>query len=65
MTPERCTGLAALLIEFRDWVVSYSDDAPLDVAHIDHVIDVIGLYRRLLAEDIAVQRAAMTTGGAP
>lgn len=50
MTPERLTGLAALLIEYREWLAA---DVPgtLEQAQVDAVIDFIAEQRkRLVAE---------------
>ena len=51
MTPSQLTGLAALLIEFRDWIERYTDDAPLDVEVVNHTVSVVVLYHRMLLED--------------
>lgn len=51
MTPEQLTGLGYLLLEFREWIREYSSDAPLDVEVVDHTIEVIALYRRMLVAD--------------
>lgn len=51
MTPEQLTGLAALLLEFRDWVADYGPDTPLDVELINFLIHEIGICRQQLVQD--------------
>ena len=52
MTPERLTGLAALLLEYRDWL---AEDVPgtLEQAQVEAVVDFIGVQRRRLVEELA------------
>ena len=47
MTPERLTGLAALLIDLRDWVADV-DPGSLDYWLIDALIDVLARRRTAL-----------------
>lgn len=49
MTPERLTGLGALIIEFRDWIES-EYEASLDLVLLNDVLSVIALYRQLLVQ---------------
>ena len=48
MTPERLTGLAALLLELRDWI-DETDPGSLDYWLVDAVVDRIAERRRQLA----------------
>ena len=50
MTPERCVGLSALLMDLRDYLIE-EDAAPLDAALADAVIDVCVRLRNRLVED--------------
>lgn len=53
MTPEQITGLAALLIELRDWVYD-NDPGSLDGDMIDATIAALARIRRQLVEDGAL-----------
>lgn len=50
MTPERCTGLAALLLEFRDWCLE-QPDVPLAVSYLEDLVDLLGEVRRQLVAE--------------
>ena len=50
MTPERCTGLAALLLDVRDWL-NDQDPGNLDAVLVDGVIDVLACIRAQLVEE--------------
>lgn len=47
MTPEGCTGLAALLLEFRDWCLD-QPDVPLAVSYLEDLVDLLAEIRRQL-----------------
>lgn len=49
MTPQQMTGLAALLLDLRDWLDEV-DPGSLDAAAVDYVVDVIAERRRQLVE---------------
>jgi hypothetical protein len=49
MTPQALTGLAVLLLEFREWLLGY-DPGALDTAILDHVVDTIMDARKSLVE---------------
>jgi len=50
MTPERCTGLAALLLDLRDWM-NDQDPGNLDAPLVDAVIDILARVRQSLVEE--------------
>lgn len=50
MTPERCTALAALLLEFRDWCLA-QPDVPLAVSYLEDLVDLLGEVRRQLVAE--------------
>jgi hypothetical protein len=50
MTPERLTGLAALLLDTRDWLAEYAPGS-LDYWLIDALIDRLAEYRRRLVAE--------------
>lgn len=50
MTPERLTGLAALLLDTRDWLEQY-DPGSLDIWLIDALVGVLAEYRRRLVAE--------------
>lgn len=47
MTPERCTGLAALLLELRDWLEA-NGRAGLDLHVIEYLVELLAEVRREL-----------------
>jgi hypothetical protein len=50
MTPERLTGLAALLLELRDWLEISSPDC-LDAALVDAVVSCIARQHMRLVQE--------------
>lgn len=50
MTPERCTGLAALLLDLRDYLMD-EGAAPFDAALADAVVDICVRLRERLVND--------------
>lgn len=50
MTPEQLTGLAALLIDFREWILE-TDPYNLDAFLVDTCVDVCARRRKQLVED--------------
>lgn len=52
MTPERLTGLAALLLDLRDWLLD-EDPGGLDAVLVDAVVDVCARARARLVEEVA------------
>lgn len=47
MTPERLTGLAALLLEVRDWLAQH-DPESLDELIVEEAVNILGRIRREL-----------------
>lgn len=47
MTPERCTSLAALLLELRDWLEAHGG-VGMDGLVIEYLVDRLGEVRREL-----------------
>lgn len=47
MTPERCVGLAALLLEYRDWLAAHEGES-LDRHVVDYLVDRLAQTRREL-----------------
>lgn len=51
MTPERCTAIAAALLEFRDWCTS-QPDVPLAVSYlVENLVDALAEVRRQLVSE--------------
>jgi len=50
MTPERITGLAALLLDTRDWLEE-TDPGSLDAALIEAVVDALARQRQRLVDE--------------
>ena len=47
MTPEQLTGLAALLLDLKDWIEE-QDPGSLDIAIVDEAVAICGIRRRQL-----------------